>query len=68
MDCIDFHKYVVHIFHTNDKRVWDYVKRVAIYNRFIDSAVANYIVRMATINSILQGIMRVIERFGNDKL
>lgn len=39
---INVHKYGAHIFHTNDKRVWDYVQRFATFNRFTNSPVANY--------------------------
>ena len=39
---IHVHKYGAHIFHTNDKRVWDYVNQFAIFNRFTNSPVANY--------------------------
>ena len=39
---INFHKYGAHIFHTNNKKVWDYVNRFAIFNRFTNSPVANY--------------------------
>lgn len=39
---IDFHKYGAHIFHTNNKLVWDYVNRFATFNRFTNSPVANY--------------------------
>ena len=39
---IDFHKYGAHIFHTNNKPVWDYVNRFAAFNRFTNSPVANY--------------------------
>lgn len=39
---INFHKYGAHIFHTNDKKVWDYVNRFATFNRFTNSPVANY--------------------------
>ena len=39
---IDFHKYGAHIFHTNNKPVWDYVNRFATFNRFTNSPVANY--------------------------
>ena len=31
-----------HIFHTNNKRVWEYVNRFAKFNRFTNSPVANY--------------------------
>lgn len=36
------HKYGAHIFHTNNKTVWDYVQRFATFNRFTNSPVANY--------------------------
>ena len=39
---INVHKYGAHIFHTNDKRVWDYVQKFATFNRFTNSPVANY--------------------------
>ncbi len=39
---IQVHKYGAHIFHTNDKRVWEYVTRFAEFNRYTNSPVANY--------------------------
>ena len=42
MEGIDVHKYGAHIFHTNDRRVWEYVNRFAAFNRFTNSPVANY--------------------------
>lgn len=39
---IHVHKYGAHIFHTNDKKVWDYVQEFATFNRFTNSPVANY--------------------------
>ncbi len=39
---IHVHKYGAHIFHTNDKNVWDYLNRFADFNRFTNSPVANY--------------------------
>lgn len=39
---INFHKYGAHIFHTNNKKVWDYVNKFAVFNRFTNSPVANY--------------------------
>ena len=39
---IQVHKYGAHIFHTNDARVWAYVRRFADFNRFTNSPVANY--------------------------
>lgn len=42
MDGIHVHKYGAHIFHTNDKKVWDYITQFAEFNRFTNSPVANY--------------------------
>ncbi|MBR2730307.1 MAG: UDP-galactopyranose mutase [Eubacteriales bacterium] len=39
---IHVHRYGAHIFHTNDRQVWDYVNRFAEFNRFTNSPVANY--------------------------
>ncbi|MBR0410912.1 MAG: UDP-galactopyranose mutase [Eubacterium sp.] len=39
---IQVHKYGAHIFHTNNKEVWEYVNRFAEFNRFTNSPVANY--------------------------
>ena len=39
---INVHVYGAHIFHTNNKQVWDYVNRFAEFNRFTNSPVANY--------------------------
>ena len=39
---IQVHKYGAHIFHTNDKSVWEYVSRFAEFNRYTNSPVANY--------------------------
>lgn len=39
---IQVHKYGAHIFHTNNKEVWDYINRFAEFNRFTNSPVANY--------------------------
>lgn len=39
---IQVHKYGAHIFHTSDRRVWDYVNRFAEFNNYINSPVAVY--------------------------
>ena len=39
---IRVHKYGAHIFHTNDKTVWEYVNRFTEFNRYTNSPVANY--------------------------
>ena len=39
---INVHNYGAHIFHTNNKDVWDYVNQFAVFNRYTNSPVANY--------------------------
>ncbi len=36
------HLYGAHIFHTSDKKVWDYINKFAEFNNFVNSPVANY--------------------------
>jgi UDP-galactopyranose mutase len=42
MDGIQVHRYGAHIFHTSDKRVWEYVNQFAEFNHYINSPVARY--------------------------
>ena len=42
LEGIHVHQYGAHIFHTNDRVVWEYVQRFASFNRFTNSPVANY--------------------------
>lgn len=42
MEGINVHIYGAHIFHTNDKKVWEYITKFAEFNRFTNSPVANY--------------------------
>lgn len=39
---INFHKYGAHIFHTNNKTVWEYLQQFTTFNCFTNSPVANY--------------------------
>lgn len=39
---INVHKYGPHIFHTNNKKIWDYVNSFVQFNRFTYSPLANY--------------------------
>ena len=39
---INVHKYGAHIFHTSNKKVWDYVNQFAEFNNYINSPVARY--------------------------
>lgn len=41
-DGINIHKYGAHIFHTSNKKVWDYINQFAEFNNYINSPVANY--------------------------
>ena len=42
VDGIHVHQYGAHIFHTDNKQVWDYVKRFVSFNRYTNSPLANY--------------------------
>lgn len=39
---IQVHKYGAHIFHTSDRRIWEYVNRFAEFNHYINSPIAYY--------------------------
>ena len=39
---INVHKYGAHIFHTSNKKIWDYVNQFAEFNNYINSPIANY--------------------------
>ena len=39
---INVHKYGAHIFHTNNKAVWDFVNSIVSFNRYTNCPVANY--------------------------
>lgn len=42
LEGINVHTYGAHIFHTSNKKVWDYVNRFADFNRYTNSPVANF--------------------------
>ena len=42
MHGISVHKYGAHIFHTNNKNVWEYVNRFSLFNSFINTPLARY--------------------------
>ena len=39
---INVHKYGAHIFHTSDKKIWDYITSFAEFNNFVNSPIAVY--------------------------
>lgn len=39
---INVHQYGAHIFHTNNKEVWNFLNQFAVFNRFTNSPIANY--------------------------
>lgn len=39
---INVHKYGAHIFHTNNKEVWEYINQFCEFNNYINSPIANY--------------------------
>ena len=42
IDGINVHRYGAHIFHTNNKEVWDYIQQFSEFNRYTNSPVARY--------------------------
>ncbi|TDX16945.1 UDP-galactopyranose mutase [Buttiauxella sp. BIGb0552] len=40
VDGIDVHKYGAHIFHTNDKEIWNYINQFSEFNSFVNSPLA----------------------------
>ena len=42
IDGINVHKYGAHIFHTNNKEIWEYINQFAEFNRYTNSPVARY--------------------------
>lgn len=42
VDGINVHQYGAHIFHTSNKKVWDYIQQFAEFNRYTNSPVAFY--------------------------
>lgn len=43
---INVHKYGAHIFHTSNKEVWDFVNSIVEFNRYTNSPIANYNVKL----------------------
>lgn len=39
---INVHKYGAHIFHTSNKKIWEYVNQFAEFNHYVNSPIANY--------------------------
>lgn len=39
---INVHKYGAHIFHTNNKEIWNYVNQFVEFNNYVNSPIANY--------------------------
>ena len=39
---INVHMYGAHIFHTSDKKIWEYVNQFAEFNNYVNSPIANY--------------------------
>ena len=39
---INVHKYGAHIFHTSDRKVWEFANRFAVFNRYTNMVIANY--------------------------
>ena len=39
---INVHKYGAHIFHTKNKKIWDYVNQFVEFNNYVNSPIANF--------------------------
>ena len=46
---IHIHKYGAHIFHTNEKKLWDYINRFSEFNHYSHQVIANYKQKMFTL-------------------
>ena len=42
IDGINIHRYGAHIFHTSNKKIWDYVNELSEFNNYINSPIAIY--------------------------
>lgn len=42
LEGINVHKYGAHIFHTSNKKVWEYINQFCEFNNYINSPIANY--------------------------
>lgn len=42
IETINVHRHGPHIFHTSNKKIWDYVNNIVPFNRFTYSPIANY--------------------------
>lgn len=42
VDGIQMHRYGAHIFHTDDKKIWDYIGQFTEFNRFTNTPLAHY--------------------------
>jgi UDP-galactopyranose mutase len=42
LEGVNVHQYGAHIFHTSNKKVWDYINRFAVFNNYINSPIARY--------------------------
>jgi UDP-galactopyranose mutase len=49
VDGIHIHKYGAHIFHTNDKYIWDYINQFAEFKQYSHNVIANYNGKMFTL-------------------
>ena len=58
---INVHVYGAHIFHTNNRAVWDYVNRFAEFNRFTNSPVANYHGELYSLPDFVFGLHLIIK-------
>ena len=53
---INVHKYGAHIFHTSDKRIWEYVNKLAEFNNYINCPIYNNRIKFYSISYIIYSL------------
>ncbi len=68
IDGINVHKYGSHIFHTSNKKVWDYINGFAEFNRFTNSPIARYKDEVYNLPFNLNTFSRMFNLFTPDEI
>ena len=55
---IQVHQYGAHIFHTSDKKIWDYMNQFTEFNNYINSPIAIYKDELYNLVHIIPGLLR----------
>ena len=54
---IQVHKYGAHIFHTSDKKIWDYVNQFSEFNNYINSPISSPLICCSIISCASAGVL-----------